>query len=293
MPIPISRASIFADGLDHSECLAAHPDGTWFAGGEAGQIYHISADGKKVEEIGNTGGFVLGIALSPDRKWLACCDLRHKCVFRFEIAGRTLSEFARGTRDEPFSIPNHLCFTPEGDLFVTDSGAFRKVSGRIYRFRSSGEGSIWHRGPFNFTNGIALGPDGKAVFVCCTWLPGVEKIEIRPDGSAGKRSVYARIPKALPDGLAFDARGNLYVSCYTPARIYRIGRDRKVSVLIDDWEAHILSNPTNIAFGGKNFDELYAANLGRWHLTRIALKTRGLPLASHLARPIGSTGVYP
>jgi sugar lactone lactonase YvrE len=279
MPISISRASIFAEGLDHPECLALHPDGTWFAGGEAGQIYHISADGKKVNEVGNTGGFVLGVAISPDGKWLACCDLKQKTVFKFDIAGRTLSELTNGG-DEPFSIPNHLAFTRKGDLYVTDSGAFRKVSGKIYKFDSYGRGGVWHRGPFNFANGIALGPDGQSLFVCCTWL-GVEKIEIKPDGSPGKRSVYAKIPKALPDGLAFDARGNLYVSCYTPARIYKISRDRKVSILIDDWEAHMLSNCTNIAFGGKNFDELYAANLGRWHLTKIAVQTKGLPLACH------------
>jgi hypothetical protein len=59
---------------------------------------------------------------------------------------------------------------------------------------------------------------------------------------------------------------------------------RKVSVLIDDWEAHTLSNPTNIAFGGKDFDQLFAANLGRWHITKIDIRMRGLPLACHAAR---------
>jgi len=282
MAISLSKASTFADGLDHPECLAAHPDGSWYAGGELGQIYHISPDGKRVTEIGNTGGFVLGIAVSPDGAWLAICDLKHKAVFKFEIGSRTLSEFTRGG-DEPFGIPNHLAFTRDGHLYVTDSGAFRKVTGKIHRFNLEGRGGVWHRGPFNFANGIAIGPDGQSVYVCCTWLPGVEKIEIKPDGTPGKRSVYAKFPKALPDGLAFDARGNLYASCYAPARIYKVSRDRKVSIFIDDWEAHMLSNPTNIAFGGKNFDELYAANLGRWHLTKIAVKTKGLPLACHPA----------
>jgi len=90
-----------------------------------------------------------------------------------------------------------------------------------------------------------------------------------------------RIPKALPDGLAFDRRGNLYISCYTPARIYKVTPKRKASILIDDWEAHTLSNPTNIAFGGAKFDQLFAANLGRWHLTRIDLGIVGAPMACH------------
>ena len=50
---------------------------------------------------------------------------------------------------------------------------------------------------------------------------------------------------------------------------------------LDDWFSHTLSNPTNIAFGGPKFNELFAANLGRWHLTRIDLRRRGSPLACH------------
>lgn len=285
MPLPLNRATIFADGLDHPECVAAHPDGSFYAGGEAGQIYRISPDGKRVEEIANTGGFILGVAVSPDGRWLAVCDLKQKCLFKYELASRTLSELSRGGRGEPFSIPNHLAFTRSGNLYVTDSGAFRQVNGKIYRFDSTGQGGVWHHGPFNFANGIAVGPD-DAIYLCCTWLPGVERIEVKPDGSPGRRSVYVRLPKTLPDGLCFDARGNLYVACYTPARIYKISPQRKASVLIDDWEAHMLSNPTNICFGGRNFDQLFAANLGRWHITRIDVKTRGLPLASHeVARP--------
>ena len=274
MPLSLSRASIFADGLDHPECVAAHPDGTFYAGGEGGQIYHISADGKRIEEIANTGGFVLGVAVAPDGKWLAICDLRKKCVWALCLTSLKLEELARG-----FSIPNHLAFARDGSLFVSDSGEFRKVNGRIMHIGNDCKLRTWHAGPFNFANGIAIGPKGDALYVVCTWLPGVERIAINPDGSAGKRSVFIKIPKALPDGLAFDARGNLYVTCYTPARIYKVSPQKKVSILIDDWEAHALANPTNIAFGGTKFDQLFAANLGRWHITKIDVRTKGLRLA--------------
>jgi len=276
MAIPLSRASVFADGLDHPECIAAHPDGTFYAGGEAGQIYHISADGKQVDEIANTGGFVLGVAVAPDGKWLAICDLRKQCVWALCLVTRKLEELARG-----FSIPNHLAFARDGSLFVTDSGAFRKVTGRIFKIDSIGRSEVWHAGPFNFANGIAIGPKGDAIYVVCTWLPGVERIAINREGSAGKRSVFVKTPKMLPDGLTFDARGNLYITCYTPARILKVSPQKKASVLIDDWEAHMLANPTNIAFGGPKFDQLFAANLGRWHITKIDVRTKGLPLACH------------
>ena len=67
----LKNASVFVDGLDHCECIAVHPDGSVWAGGEAGQIYKVSPDGSDLEEVANTGGFILGIAFSPGAKWLA------------------------------------------------------------------------------------------------------------------------------------------------------------------------------------------------------------------------------
>ena len=74
--LPIRRAKVFCEGLDHPECLAVHPDGSIWAGGEAGQIYRVSADGKRIDEVANTGGFILGVAISRDGSWLAACDLK-------------------------------------------------------------------------------------------------------------------------------------------------------------------------------------------------------------------------
>jgi sugar lactone lactonase YvrE len=93
--------------------------------------------------------------------------------------------------------------------------------------------------------------------------------------------VFVTFHEVVPDGLAFDIEGNLLVSCYAPNKIFKISPDRSVSTLIEDWEAHTLCNPTNIAFGGKEFDQLYVANIGRWHVSRIKLDTKGLPLICH------------
>lgn len=60
--------------------------------------------------------------------------------------------------------------------------------------------------------------------------------------------------------------------------------DSKVELLMDDWEAHTLSNPTNIAFGGSRFDQLFTANLKRWHLARIDLGVEGARLVRHPLR---------
>lgn len=281
MGLTIDKVSIFADGLDHPECIAVHPDGSIWAGGEAGQIYRISADGKSVEEINNTNGFILGIAFSPDASWLAICDSKNKCVWKLDISSNKFEKYATGADGENFNIPNYASFTKDGRLFVSESGAFRQVTGKIFFFDPSGNGHVWHHGPFNFANGLALSAKEDYLYVVCTWLPGVERIAINNDGSAGKREVFCTLPQTCPDGIAFDNEQNLYVACYTPNSIFKVNKNQEVTLLIEDWEAHTLSNPTNIAFGGEKFDHLFSANLGRWHISKIDINAIGLKLSCH------------
>ena len=281
MSITINDISIFADGLDHSECVAVHPDGSVWAGGEAGQVYKISPDGNNIEVVANTGGFILGIAFSPDASWLAVCDLKQKCVWKLDLLTYALSLFAKGADGIGFNIPNYISFTRSCKLFVSESGGFRQVSGKIFCFDEKGNGKVWHEGPFSFANGLALDADETFLYIVCTWLPGVERIVINEDGTAGNREVYCLLPQTCPDGIAFDEAGNLYVTCYAPSRIYKVNTNREVEIWVDDWEAHTLSNPTNIAFGGAGFTELFAANLGRWHISKMDVGVKGLKLACH------------
>ena len=102
----LKNSKIFADGLDHPECVAIHPDGSAWAGGENGQIYKISSDGSQIEEVSNTGGFILGIAFSPNAEWLAICDLNNHCLWKLDPRSGELSKFSEGVENHSFN--NHI-----------------------------------------------------------------------------------------------------------------------------------------------------------------------------------------
>src|SRR5690348_16599455 len=70
--IPIERWEVFAMGLDHPECVAFDREGVLWAGGEAGQIYRVD-ENANVEKIADLGGFVGGLAFSPEDELVVCC----------------------------------------------------------------------------------------------------------------------------------------------------------------------------------------------------------------------------
>ena len=273
--LPPAAAKVFFDGifstprLQHPEGVAVGPDGAVWCGSENGQILRIAPDGSAIEEIASSGGFILGLAFDGPEALFAC-DLRHACVWRLDIPARRLARFTpRG-----ILIPNYpVVDRAHGVLYVSDSHAFGTPGPGVWRYPLDGSaGELWYGRPMDFANGMALAPGGGALVVVETFARRLSRIVIRPDGSAEERADLAADLPGLPDGLAYDDDGNLYVACYEPSRILRLDPAGRVEVYIEDVIAHTLCHPTNIAFDGR---ALYAANLGRWHITRIEADAAG------------------
>lgn len=281
MVVDAAAVSVFFDGtitdpqLDHPEGLAVHPDGSIWCGGERGQIYRLDADGRSLVEVASTGGFCLGMAFDATAERLYVCDLKHAAVFRLDTATGRIERFAHGAPGGAIRIPNYPAFGPDGALFVSDSHAFGDPGPGVWRIDADGRGELWYDRPVVFANGLAFDRSGTFLYVAETFDERVFRIPVRDDGSAGEREEVAALPGWLPDGLAFDAQGNLYVGCYEPSQVVRVDPDGHVDVLYRDVTAHTLAHPTNVAFRGTT---LFTANLGRWHLTRIEVGVPGLGL---------------
>jgi sugar lactone lactonase YvrE len=273
-------ARVFFDGmltepqLDHPEGLAVHRDGSVWCGGERGQIYRIEPDGSSIEQVASTGGFCLGMAFDADDD-LYVCDLKHAAVMKLDIRSGKVERFADGADRRTMCIPNYPAFDTEGRLYVSDSHAFKDPGPGIFRFDLDGSGELWYEEPINFANGLAFSQDRRHLYVAETFGNTVFRVPIEEGGSAGAREEIAFLPGVLPDGLAFDTSGNLYVGCYQPSQVLLISPDGKAECLIADGEAHLLCHPTNLAFRERS---LLTSNLGRWHITEISTLAEGLPL---------------
>jgi len=274
--IALERFRIFADGLDHPEGLAFDGDGTLWAGGELGQIYRIDRHGR-VREVTRLGGFNLGLTFSRAQE-LYVCNFKLPALVRVNRKGGVLDSWDRiGNRK--LKTPNFSVFDSEGNLYFSDSGDFDRVNGYVYRIRKNGRAELF-AGPFAFANGLALSADERFLYVVQSTSDNVVRIEIRADGCAGERKIYASGLHRVPDGAAFDSRGNLIVTCYASDNLHRVTPSGKVSLLAYDPGGTMISRPTNVAFGGPDFDQMFVANLGRWHISRAAAGVRGQLLAN-------------
>ena len=271
----IDDVSTLVDGLDHPEGVTWGPDGYVYAGGEAGQIYRVSLDGQ-LEQVGTTGGFILGLCLDGDRNVYAC-DTRNFAVMRI-APDRSVSTYSGGTQDHRMFNPNYPVFDRHGNLWVTDSGHWQQNDGCLMRIKPGGETAIVNTTLREFPNGLALSPDEKYLYVVLSLVPGVAKIPVYADGSVGEPEQVVTLPQTVPDGLAFDSQGNLYISCYTPDVIYRLAPDGELAIVVEDWQSTQMSSPTNIAFCGSDLSTLVIASLSRWHLAQVKMPVPGAPL---------------
>ena len=279
--IPIESFEIFARDVDHAECIAFARDGNLWAGGEAGQIYRIAAD-RRPELVANLGSYSAGLAFSPVEEDLFVCN-PNLGVVRLRQDGK-FSIFASHCGAHKLICPNYGLFDSAGNYYVTDSGLWQERNGLLLRYTRDGHGEIL-AGPFGYPNGLALSADEKTLFMVESKTDSVHRFEIRAGGSLAPAELYASDCGRFPDGLTLDADDNLYVSCYASDEIWRISPVRERTLFAWDRWAILLGSPTNMAFGGQNFDELYFANLARTTITRAKAGHRGQPLANQKVKP--------
>jgi len=259
------------EGVQHAEGVCWSPaEQMLYAGGEGGQLYRFGLDGGKFETVCTVpGGSMLGLAIDGEGA-VYLCDIGNGCIQKVIPDG--------GIRQYGGAIgyPNYPVFDAEGRLWVSDSGDWGKATGGIVRIDPDGT-TEQVLGGLHFSNGLALQGDWLYV-VESTW-PRIARIPL----AGGELEPVVVLDRAVPDGIAFDAEGGLWIGCWQPNRVYRLAPDGTLEIVVDDWSGVYAPTPTNLAFAGPDLDVVALASLGTLVVTAFDPGVRGAPL--HL--PVG------
>jgi gluconolactonase len=216
---------------------------------------------------------VIGITIDGEENIYAC-DIKKHCVFQVSLDGKVI-EYCKRVDNKPVMTPNYALFDDLGNLYFTDSGDYWKSNGRLIRVEPDGRAMSLLGDRLNFPNGIALSSDGKRIFLIESTSAKVVSFLIGKDALVGSTETYVQLQGTVPDGMAFDKEGNLYVACYSPDVIYKVDAMRNVHMLIEDKTGEILNRPTNVAFHPDGSPILYFSNLGGWHIGSLDIGVGG------------------
>ena len=184
----------------------------------------------------------------------------------------SVSEYARGPGGREMVCPNYPAFDSEGNLYLSESGDWSgEVNGHILRIPpGGGEAELWFPEPVDTPNGIALDAEERYLYFVETFGESVARIRINEDGSVGELEKVLHMPRHVPDGIAFDVEGRLWIACHRPDAICVFDlRTNRWEVFVEDWMGEALRGPTDVAFAGPKRDIMLAASLDNLCIHRL------------------------
>lgn len=268
-----SELRTLARGIDHPEAVAWWGGAVW-CGTEGGQLVRIDPSTGNGRLAAQTDGFLLGLAFDQLGRCYAC-DSGKGRLLRIGVDG-SVEPLLEEVEGRKLITPNYPVFTSDGSLYVSESGSsWDSDDGYLFRLRADGTAEVVDEECKRFPNGLAMSADERTLFVVESRLPGIVTYALA-GGRVGPRVELVGMPETVPDGLALDSCGGLYVGCWRPDRIYRIALENgHTDLFLDDPTAEYMNSPTNVCFGGPGLTRMYVAGLCGWAIKELDVECGG------------------
>ncbi len=244
----------------------------WQAGAELGEgplwhaasrrVYFVDIRGRRVHSCAEDGtqrrswdapgqpGFIVPLAEGG-----FVCGLDDG-LYRFDEASGAFTAVRALEAELPSNRFNDGHVDAQGCLWFgsMDNGETR-ASGTLYRIDTHGRVSVADSG-YIITNGPAISPDGMTLYHTDTLARQVYAFDLQADGSLARKRPFVTIADgAYPDGMAVDARGDVWIALFGGARIERYSAQGALLGAVP----FPCSNVTKLAFGGDDLRTVYVS----------------------------------
>jgi len=285
---PGAKLELVREGFNGTEGPVRLPDGSLlFTENRADRIVHVKPDGSSEVFLDNTGG-ANSLAIDAAGEVLAVQTAKPALAVIYpRDKARVLADSFDG---HAFNRPNDLVIDRNGGVYFTDPGASpqQMAEARAVQVSTAPAAppvtAIYYRAPdgkltrvdggFGRPNGVQLSPDEKVLYVADTYGEHVLAYDIAP-GKVGPKREFAKLagfrqtengPSSGADGLATDARGNVYVASAAGVQVF--AQDGKPLGIIATPKP-----PQNLAFAGADRKTLFI--VGRGSVWKIATLVAG------------------
>jgi len=242
-----------------------------------GQIYRVSPQGA-VALVLEYDGEPNGLKIHRDGR-IFVADHKNGLMLLDPVAG-TITPFIERYRTESFKGLNDLVFSKSGDLYFTDQGqtGLQDPSGRVFRLDNKGQLSCLLSNVPS-PNGIVLSASENFLYVAATRSNNIWRAMILPDGSITRAGNFIQMSGGSgPDGLALDQAGNLYVAHAGLGAVWKFSPQGEPILRINSCAGKMT---TNIAFGGKDNQDLFITESDSGSVLVARMDTPGQALFSH------------
>lgn len=251
---------VVGEGYRFTEGPAVNARGeVFFNDVAASKTFRIALDGKVTEFLSNSKRGD-GQAFGPDGMLYANAGNQ---ILAWDDQGRNrvIAEGFRG---------NDLVVLNNGSIYATEPGWDGVSPSKIWLIRD-GEKKVVDTG-LKFSNGITVSPDQTLLYVADSRTHWVYSYQIQADGTLQHKQKYywLHAPDTADDsgadGMRVDRDGRLYVA--TRMGIQFCDQAGRVNGIIPTPNGRV----ANIAFGGANFDTLYACAGDKVYKRKVKVK---------------------
>ena len=319
MRIDVGQLGFAGRGLKRPECVLCMPSGRLYVADRGGGILRIEPDGSqsllKWELPAGTQDFIPnGFALLPDGTFLVA-NMGHDGGVWARRPGGQVEPYLMTADGVPLAKANFVFNDDRGRVWITVTtrsdplskamtglGAPECADGFVCMVDEKGARIV--ADGFAFTNEARIDPSGQHLYVVETQGRRIARFRLGASGELSGRETFAAFGHGtFADGIAFDAKGHLWVTSIVSNRLIRIAPDGKTELVFQDGNAeHIarvenalsdgsisrehfylksgtrVQNIASIAFGGPDLRTAYLGSLGGDTLPSFHSPVAGLAL---------------
>ena len=114
--------------------------------------------------------------------------------------------------NDSFNQPNDICVNKKDQLFASDTN-WKEGTGKLWRIDKGGK-AVLLTDQMGTTNGIALSPDEKTLYVNESVQRKIWSFKVDKKGNLSGKTLFAEFQDFGFDGMKCDNKGNLYVTRY-------------------------------------------------------------------------------